>query len=125
MGDVIEKHANEVDFIFIYCKEAHSTPGESFDTGEARNAQAENFSHHNAVQRTILIDAFDDGSVQKRYAALENSVFVLDGSGRILMKSALAEADELDAFLTSCRAMRATPHPDPEITRPTAPQREG
>ena len=49
----------------------------------------------------------------------------MDETGRILMKSALAEADKMDAFLSFYLSIGSTSSADPRNGRPAGPRREG
>lgn len=99
METLAQKYANEVAFVFIYCKEAHSSEAEPISTPRERLAQALRFAGQKNVKRKILIDDFGDQSIQKRYNACENSTFVLDRAGRVLLKQPISEPEKVEEFL--------------------------
>lgn len=99
MEDLAQKYSDRVDSLFIYCKEAHFTEAEPIRTSLERFARAEKFSQQQNVKRKILVDEFEEQSVQRRYGAFENSVFVLDKTGRVILKLAIGESAKVEDLL--------------------------
>jgi hypothetical protein len=99
MENLAQQYTDRVDFLFIYCREAHFTEAEPIRTSLERFSRAEKFSQQQNVKRKILVDEFEEQSVQRRYGSFENSVFVLDKTGRILLKLAIDEPTKVDELL--------------------------
>ena len=91
MEQLAEKYADEVDFVFIYCKEAHPGAAPPIANAAEMLAQARRFVQEMNVKQRVLVDEFDERSVQGLYGSFEDSGFVLDRDGRVLLKLAITD----------------------------------
>ena len=98
MRRVAEKHKEAVDFVFIYCREAHAGNAPAINSWKERKERACEVRKRLGSSMVILVDEFDDRSVQKRYGALENSGYVIDPEGRIARKLAIAQPMVLERW---------------------------
>jgi hypothetical protein len=73
-------------------------------TSQERAERARTFRAQQKISRRILVDEFGDQSVQWAFGDRDNQVIVVDISGRIAMKLAQTNTNELDTFLQQhCR----------------------
>lgn len=114
MKHLAEKYAAKVDFVFVYCREGHPSMTVPVDTMEKRTNQARQYAREAKGSRRVLVDEFEDRSVQALYRADSDSVFIMDKQGKLLRKLALCNASEIDAFVRDCLAEKSTT----EIERP-------
>jgi thiol-disulfide isomerase/thioredoxin len=102
MEELAQRYAGRVDFVFVYCKEGHpQETDQPIRTFEERLAQARMFAREMKLKQKILVDEFDENSVQKLYGDLANPAFVLDVRGRVVKKFPLVLASEVDAYLSA------------------------
>jgi hypothetical protein len=96
---------NEVEFLFVYVREAH--PGEDIPAHESMEDKfraAELFRDEEDLKMPVLIDDLR-GSVHRKYGKLPNPSFLIDRSGRVAFRCLWTQAsvlqkaiDELLAF---------------------------
>jgi hypothetical protein len=91
MEQLAEKYAGEVDFVFIYCKEAHPGAAPPIANAAEMLAQARRFVQEMNVKQRVLVDDFEERSVQGLYGSFSNSGFVLDRDGRVILKLAITD----------------------------------
>jgi hypothetical protein len=114
MESVAKKHADKVEFLFVYCREAHpqgdkrgretkTKKGEVIrqaDSQAERKRIAEEFCSDLKMSRRILIDEFGEKSAQRAYGGLNNPTVVIGVDGKIALKMAWTNGETLDRFLT-------------------------
>ncbi len=101
LNDLREQYANdEVEFLFVYVREAH--PGEALPAHHsmAQKLQAaEQFREIEQVEMPIVLDDLD-GHIHRKYGKAPNPSFLIDKTGRVAFRAlhtnpkALAEAIE-------------------------------
>lgn len=91
MERLAEKYAGEVDFVFIYCAEAHPVAAPPIANVAERLAQARRFVRKMNVKQRVLVDEFEERSVQGLYGSLNDSGFVLDRDGQVILKLAITD----------------------------------
>ncbi len=82
-----EYRGEEVDFLFVYVREAH--PGERLPahTSYAEKVRAaETFREQEDVDIPILVDELD-GAIHNKYGGLPNPSFLIDKSGRVAFRA--------------------------------------
>src|SRR5438093_339915 len=101
MEEVAKKYRDKAEFVFVYCREAHpegeaaggtrtkkNQPIAQATTPAERNETARQFCDDMRMTRRILLDAFDDESIQGPYGGLQNHTVVVDVEGKIALKLA-------------------------------------
>src|SRR5438552_6598301 len=111
MSALAKKYQGQVEFLFIYCREAHPDdedkgngprparkPIRQAQTLDDRRATAQMFCDDLKLSRRILLDEFGEDSVQRVYGG-ENPTIVVAADGRIALKMHWTKGDLLDGFL--------------------------
>ena len=111
MTALVKKYKGKVEFLFIYCREAHPDDEEKGNgpprdrkpirqakTLDDRRATAQMFCDDMKLARRILVDEFGEQSVQRVYGG-ENPTIVVAAYGRIALKMHWTKGDLLDGFL--------------------------
>ncbi len=91
--------ASEVEFLFIYVREAHpgaELPPHHSMEDKARAARLLRDQEH--IEFPVLIDELG-GEVHRKYGALANASFIVDTSGRIAYRSLASHSSSLGAAL--------------------------
>jgi len=112
METLARKYRGRVDFLFVYCREAHpdgdprvktrtkkNEPIKQPKSIEERKRIARQFCADMKMSRRILVDGFTD-SVQRKYGGRPNPTIVLDVDGKIALNMAWTNGKRLEAFLT-------------------------
>lgn len=113
MEAVAKKYAGKLEFVFVYCREAHpdgdprikartkaGAPIKQALTLAERRETAQLFCADMKATRRIVIDEFGpEQSVQRRYGGLPNPTVVLDRDGKIALKMAWTNGAALDHYL--------------------------
>jgi hypothetical protein len=113
MEAVARKYRDQVEFLFVYCREAHpegQRPGRGTRTKQGRpiaqaatridrEATARTFCEDMKMSRRILVDEFGDRSFQRVFGSLNNPTVVIDREGKIALKMAWTNGQLLDHFL--------------------------
>jgi hypothetical protein len=102
MEQLAAKYDGKVDFVFIYCKEAHPIEAQSIGNLVERLEQARKFVREMNVKQRVLVDDFDPRSVQALYGSLDDSGFVLDKEGRVVLKLAIASPQRVEDAVREC-----------------------
>ena len=82
-----EADADEVQFLFVYVREAH--PGEKIpahSSMEKKLAAAELLREQEALEIPMLVDDLR-GSIHRKYGKLPNQTFIIDKSGRVAFRT--------------------------------------
>ncbi|PSH03329.1 MAG: hypothetical protein CXZ00_12690 [Acidobacteria bacterium] len=90
---------SEVEFLFIYVREAH--PGSQIPAHhsiEDKVRAATLLRHQEEIEFPVLIDELG-GTVHRTYGALPNASFIIDKSGRIAYRSYASHGHSLGAAL--------------------------
>jgi hypothetical protein len=108
---IAREYAGEVEFVFIYCREAHpdqafgsmamtagNNPSQTF-TWDERAERARSFRQKMNVGRLLLVDGNDEDSVQQLYGGRDNQLIVIDGDGQIAFKQPYTDHRELRRYL--------------------------
>jgi peroxiredoxin len=89
----------EVEFLFIYVREAHPGSGlPSHRTIEEKARAAMLLREQEQIEYPVLVDELG-GEVHRKYGALSNASFVIDKSGRIAYRSLASHTGSLGAAL--------------------------
>lgn len=112
MEEVAKKHKDKVEFLFLYCREAHpdgdprvktrTKDGKAIPqatTDKERREMAKAFCDDMKMTRRILVDEFDNKSVQRLYGGLPNPTLVIDVDGKMALKMAWTNGEALDRYL--------------------------
>lgn len=119
MEAVASKYKGKVEFLFVYCREAHAadSPGlkgktkgligktkggkpiPQAQTPDDRKQMAQQFCDDMKSKRSILIDSFGQDRVQAAYGQLANPTVVIDIDGIMALKMPWTDGQELDRFL--------------------------
>ena len=114
MDEIARKYKDSIDFVFIYCKEAHPDtagmilPGTQetlpalpqTSAGEERSGRARSYCSAKQPAARVLVDVDGPESVQTLYGGQPNQVVVIDTHGRIDLELTLGQLPGgLDAFL--------------------------
>ena len=113
MEDIARKYSKKAEFLFIYGREAHpnepgmSAPGametlpalSETSTWAERAERARAYCSVKQPTARVLIDMDGPDGLAEGYGAGPNSVVVIDGAGRVVLKQILVQPRELDAFL--------------------------
>src|SRR5438132_7365154 len=113
--DQLAKKYSEVEFVFVYCHEAHPPKdnganggGASLqpDTYAGRLEIARRMREETHLQRRLLPDAFGDDCVFDRYlsAKLDNPLVVVDREGKIACALPWTQVEEVEPFLEQLMA---------------------
>lgn len=76
----------DVQFLFVYVREAH--PGDQLSahrSAEGKRGAADLFREEEAVDIPILVDALD-GKVHRQYGSRPNATYLIDKSGRVAFR---------------------------------------
>lgn len=90
-----EFRGDEIDFLFIYVREAH--PGEKIPAHNSMDNKiraARLLRDQEELQMPVLVDDLR-GSIHRKYSRLPNPAFLIDKSGRIAFRSMWAKAEAL------------------------------
>ncbi|MGH7151066.1 MAG: deiodinase-like protein [Planctomycetota bacterium] len=112
MKEIFETHREEVEFFFVYIREAHALDSlwpiagpdsplvEEPATSEERHAIAGTCSASLALEAIPLLVDDMDGSVERSYEAWPDRLFLVDRQGRVAYRSGPGpfgfEPDELE-----------------------------
>ncbi|MSR31680.1 MAG: hypothetical protein EXR99_09265 [Gemmataceae bacterium] len=112
MAGLASKFKGKAEFLFVYCREAHPEGDKRFNTKtkggkaigqaasmEERLAIAKAFCEDLKAERTILVDEFNQKSVQRAYGGLPNPTVVVDVDGKIAMKMAWTNGQAVESYL--------------------------
>ncbi len=114
MDKIDNKYKDRVEFLFIYCKEAHPDapdmllPGTKetlpalpqTSAGEDRSNRARSYCSAKQPTARVLVDVDGPESVQELYGGEPNQVVVIDAQGRVAFKEGTGRLPGgLDAFL--------------------------
>jgi hypothetical protein len=100
METLADKHP-EAAFLVVYTREAHpgeATPAHQSDTEKA--SIAARLIDEEQLRRTVLVDDVA-GTVHSAYGGAWDSVFVLDGDGRVVLRRAWNDPDQIDTLLSA------------------------
>ncbi len=89
----------EVEFLFVYVREAH--PGAELPAHHAMEDKARAallLQEQEQIDSPVLVDELG-GEVHRRYGALPNASFIIDKSGRIAYRSLASHGSSLGAAL--------------------------
>jgi len=87
MNDLYDDYAEDVQFLFVYVREAH--PGERMPAHRSiddKRHAASHFGEEEEIEMPILIDELD-GHVHRKYGKMPNSTYVIDKTGRVAFRS--------------------------------------
>jgi len=90
---------SEVEFLFIYVREAH--PGVELPPHHSMEAKARAamlLRDQEQIEFPVLVDELG-GEVHRKYGALPNASFIVDTSGRVAYRSLASHASSLGAAL--------------------------
>jgi alkyl hydroperoxide reductase subunit AhpC len=99
MNNLYEERDPNVEFFFIYTREAH--PGERLSahrSDEDKRRAAELLRETEGIDIPIVVDELN-GSIHRKYGTLPNPTFVVDKSGRIAFRSLGTRASVINAAL--------------------------
>jgi hypothetical protein len=91
LNDLHEEFGDEVQFFFIYVREAH--PGDKLPAHQSMNekiAAAELLRAEDEIDFPVLVDELD-GAVHRDYGARPNPAFLIDKSGRVAFRALWAQ----------------------------------
>lgn len=121
MEKLAAKYKEKVDFLFVYCREAHPQGDPRFETKtkknepipqpktpEERKRIAQRFCEDMKMTRRILVDEFEPRSVQRLYGGRPNPTIVIDRAGVVALKMAWTQGEALDRFLEPFLAQGGT-----------------
>lgn len=100
MEGLARRHAN-ASFMVIYTREAH--PGEvtpAHRSNVEKIAAASLLAREEQLHRTVLVDDVE-GSVHAAYGRVWDAVFVLDAEGRVVLRRAWNDPEQVDAVLSA------------------------
>ena len=111
------KH-DKATFVVIYTREAH--PGEvtpAHQTDADKVAAAQRLATEETLGRIVLVDDVE-GTVHGAYGRVWDAVFVLDADGRVVLRRAWNDPDQVDAVLLALtRGDSSDPVESIEMTR--------
>jgi peroxiredoxin len=90
-----EFRGDEIDFLFIYSREAH--PGEKIPahrSAQEKEQVARQFRDEEELRMTVVVDDVR-GSIHRKYSELPNPAFLVDKSGHIAFRSMWTESERL------------------------------
>ena len=93
--DLYEEFGDEVQFLFVYVREAH--PGDDLPAHESMTDKlqaAELLRDEEELEIPILLDDLS-GKVHKKYGGMPNPTFLIDRSGRIAFRSLSSRYESL------------------------------
>jgi peroxiredoxin len=104
MNDLYDEyHGDDVQFFFVYVREAH--PGErvpAHGSIEEKTRAAEVLCDEEDVEMPIIVDELR-GPIHRKYGKLPNSTFIIDKSGRVAFRALWTQPsvveDALEALL--------------------------
>ncbi len=117
MEDVARDHPEAV-CVVIYTREAH--PGEVRGAHRAvadKHAAARLLATTEAIGRMILVDDLD-GSVHRAYGTAWNTAFVLDGQGRVVLRRAWNDPEQIGVALDGLLRGSVEPYQSVEMCPP-------
>lgn len=97
--DLYEEFGDEVQFLFVYVREAH--PGDDLPAHESMTDKlqaAELLRDEEELEIPILLDDLS-GKVHKKYGGMPNPTFLIDRSGRIAFRSLSSRYESLRASI--------------------------
>src|SRR3569832_2054580 len=97
--DLYEEFGGEVEFLFVYVREAH--PGDELpahDSIKDKIHAAELLREEEELEIQILLDDLS-GKVHKKYGGMPNPTFLIDRSGRIAFRSLSSRYESLRAAI--------------------------
>lgn len=101
--EAVAKGHPEAAMLVIYTREAHPgevTPAHSND--EAKRQAALRLAAEEDLSRTLLVDDLE-GSVHLAYGGAWDTVFVLDAAGRVVLRRAWNNPEDVEAALSTLR----------------------
>jgi peroxiredoxin len=100
VNDLYEEFAGEdVEFLFVYVREAH--PGDRIPAHESMNDKvraAELLRYEEDVEIPIIVDDLK-GTIHKQYGKMPNPTYIIDRSGRVAFKSLWSRTSALKEAL--------------------------
>jgi thiol-disulfide isomerase/thioredoxin len=109
MKTLARKYEGKIEFVIIYCREAHPEMRSMEATGdlpvldqtnnrEERADRATRFGREMKVPQRILVDEDGEDSIQQRYGELPNQTIVVDVTG-VVRSMGNTDPWKLDSFL--------------------------
>jgi peroxiredoxin len=108
---------DDIEFLFVYVREAH--PGELVPAHrtEAEKARAaELLRDAEDLEMPILLDDLS-GSIHRRYSKLPCPAFLIDRSGRVAFRSMWSNPEELAGAIDELLALQRERHSDHVVVR--------
>jgi peroxiredoxin len=100
MNELFERYRGEdVEFLFIYVREAH--PGDEIPAHDSiadKVRAAQLFEEQESVEIPIVVDDLK-GSIHRKYGALPNPAYLIDKSGRIAFRALCTQAGIVEEAL--------------------------
>ena len=100
LNDLAEEYrGDDVEFLFVYVREAH--PGDRLPAHQSiddKIAAAELLREEEEVEIPIMVDDLD-GAIHKKYGKLPSPAYLVDKSGRIAFRSLWGRPGEIEAAL--------------------------
>lgn len=96
LNDLYEEYGDEVEFLFVYVREAH--PGEELGPHkEMRDkvAAAEQLRDEEEIEMPILVDDLN-GRIHRKYGKAPNPTYLIDRSGRVAFRMLNTNASVLE-----------------------------
>lgn len=112
----------EATFLVVYAREAH--PGEvtpSHRREADKQEAARRLATEEPMARTVLVDDLD-GSVHRSYGGVWDSIFVLDASGRVVLRRAWNDPDQVGVVLDQLANGAVEPMESVDMCPPTNPE---
>ncbi len=100
MESLTRRH-DDATFLVIYTREAHPgevTPAHRSDAEKV--AAASRLAKQERLGRTVLVDGVE-GTVHASYGQVWDAVFVLDSEGRVVLRRAWNDPEQVDAVLSA------------------------
>ncbi|HTC95328.1 MAG TPA: deiodinase-like protein [Terriglobales bacterium] len=100
MNDLFDRYRDDdVEFLFVYVREAH--PGDGIPAHESmadKVRAAEILQEQENIEMPILVDDLR-GTIHRKYGSLPNPAFLIDKSGRIAFRSQWAQSGAIEEAL--------------------------
>jgi len=99
MNELFEEYGNDVQFVFVYVREAH--PGEEMPAHSSykeKVSAAERMREEDDVEMPIVVDDVR-GSIHRKYGKLPNPTYLIDKSGRVAFRCLWTDADVVEDAL--------------------------